>query len=313
MTRHVQFAILGAGGLLAILAPGLLQLRVRAGVQPAQIRSGPLHPVMHIPRAIFGGLVSEVLVQAGQHVEAGQLLLRFDAKELESRIAQLQQAARTAQATITISEIPPQARQYVFEVHPDTMQAEREYVDALAVLESAAEKDRAAAATRLQHASQERGLVRGRLAANMSSAASGEALRGFLEQTTRSIAEAQRLLQETGVRAPANAVVDLIEVHAGERLPPGAALAILVSDMDYSLELPIAAAEAARLHAGMKLKGRLEGKAQPVEALLETITAHKVPVIARENLQIGEESILKLRFHSAAPLRPGLLAAMELP
>src|ERR1019366_8427493 len=125
MTRRRQFAILGTALLRAIIAPGLFFIGMRAGVQARTVKTGSVYPVMSIPRARFAGAVREVLVQAGERVEAGQGLVRFEAAEA---------AVKGGNA---MAQIPHQVRQYLYEVHPNTVKAEREYVDALAALEQA--------------------------------------------------------------------------------------------------------------------------------------------------------------------------------
>ncbi len=304
MIRGTLLAILGAGTFLAMPAP-------------AAVLKAPLHPRMYVPRAQLGGLVSEVLVATGQHVKSGQLLVSFDAKELETRLAQLQLAARSAQAAMTsgnaMAQIPPQARQYIYDVHPETMKAEEEYVEALTASESATVQNRAAAAARLKKAAEERTLVRSRIAKRMAAASNGDDLQSFLEQTTHSIAETQKLLKDTGIRAPANAIVDLIEVRAGDRIRPGAPLAILVSAEEYALEFAVTAAEATTLREGMTLEVQLLGDAAKVRATIVSIATKKIPVIARDNLQTAEESLVRLSLHSTKALRAGLIATMELP
>lgn len=259
----------------------------------------------------------EVLVQTGERVEAGQVLVRFEAKELETRLMQLRKAAQAAEAAVkggsAMAQIPHQVRQYLYEVHPNTVKAEREYVDALAAFEQAPGADREAANIRLRHASQERMLVRRRLAALFAGSANGEDSRMYLAEIARNIAEVEKLLQDAEVRAPSNAVVDLLDARVGEKIQPGQPVAVLLSVGEYAVDLGVTGSELQRLHTGMALQGRIPGGSRQIEARIESISTRKLPVIARDNLRMAEEPVVHVRIVSAAPLRAGAIAAFELP
>jgi multidrug resistance efflux pump len=313
MTKTRLFAILCA---MAIVAPGLFFIRIRAGVRSPVAIKGFVNPVMTIPRARFGGTVREVLAKTGDRVERGQVLVRFEAGELEARLMQLRKAAQSAETALkggnAMAQIPNQVRQYLSEMHPDTVNAEREYVDALAVFDQAQGAFREAANIRLRHAAEGRTRVRRHLGKLFSGSANGEDSRMYQAEIARNITEVEKLLQDTEVRAPSNAVVDLLDAHAGEKIQPGQPVAVLVSVGEYSVDLGATEAELTRLHAGMTLKGRVEGSRR-IEARIESISMRKLPVIARENLQTAEEPVVRARIVSAVPLRAGSIARFELP
>ncbi len=317
MTRSRLFAILGAAGAGAIVVPGLFFIGMRASVRARTVKTGSVRPVLAIPRARLGGIVREVLVSTGERVEAGQVLVRLEAKELETRLMQLRQAAQAAEAAVkggdALAQIPNQVRQYLYEMHPDTMKAEREYVDALSALEHAQDADREAANVRLRHAAEERALVRRRLGKLFAGSANAGESREYSAEIARNIAEVEKLLQESEVRAPSRAVVDLLEAHAGDRIQPGQPVAVLVSAGEYSAELTVTETELKRLHEGMVLKGRLDENSRQVEGRIESISMRKLPVIARDNLQKAEEQVVRVRMVSATPLRAGAKAEFELP
>jgi hypothetical protein len=75
----------------------------------------------------------------------------------------------------------------------------------------------------------------------------------------------------------------------------------------------VAPAELARLHPGMLLRGRMDEGGARIEAKVESIAMRKLPVIARENLQVAEEPALRVRIRSAQPLRIGAMATLEFP
>ena len=317
MTRRRQFTVLGAACIAAIVVPGLFLIRMRAAVQRRPVKIGSIHPVMNIPRARLGGIVREVLVTNGQHVEAGQVLLRLEAKEWETRLQQLRKASQAAENAVkggdALSQIPNQVRQYLYEVHPDTVKAERDYVDALALFDKSAGASREAANFQLQRGSEQRILVRRRLGKLFNGSANSADSRVYLTEIARSIAEVEKVLRDAEVRAPSQAVVDLMEAHAGDRIQLGQPVAVLVSAGEYSVDFAVTETELKRLQASMALKGRLEENSQRIEGRIETITMRKLPVIARDNLQMAEEPVVRVRILSATALRAGSMAAFELP
>lgn len=303
MTRTRLITIVFAA---AIVVPGLFFIRMRAGVRTPSVKKGSINPVLTIPRARFGGTVREVLAKTGDHVESGQVLVRFEAGELETRLMQMRKASRAAEAAVkggtAMSQIPNQVRQYLYEMHPGTVNAEREYVDALAASDP----------SRLRRATEERMAVRRRLGRLFAGSANASDSRVYLAEIARNIAEVEKLLRDTEVRAASDAVVDLLDAHVGEKFQPGQPVAVLVSAGEYSVELGATEAELTRLHSGMSLKGRVEGGGT-IDAKIESIAMRKLPVIARDNLQAAEEPVVRLRIVSATPLRAGAVATFELP
>jgi HlyD family secretion protein len=59
----------------------------------------------------MGGQVEEILVEVGDQVQEGQLLIRLDSSELEDAVAQAEAALSTAQATLSQVEAGPRAEE----------------------------------------------------------------------------------------------------------------------------------------------------------------------------------------------------------
>ena len=253
----------------------------------------------------------------GDRVVAGQVLVRLDAHELGARLMQLRKAAQaveeSAKGGSALAQLPSQLQQYLTEMHPDTARADREYVEALAALEQAKDAEREAANVRVRRAAQERVKMRRSLGQLFSARANGDDPRFYLADISRSMKELERLLLETEVRAPSRAVVDLIDVHAGEEIQPGQPIAVLVSTEEYLVDLGTTADEMKRLHTGLALHGRLDGSGMPIDARIESISMRKIPVIARDSLRAAEEPVVRARIVSATLLRPGIVASFELP
>ena len=316
MTRRA--VVVGALCILAAsVVPGLSFLRMRAAIPSLSLRRGPVHPVLFLPHALLRGKVREVLAHAGDRVEQGAVLVRFDAKDLETRLLGLRRAAAAVEGVLrsgeSLARIPPQARQYLTELHPDTQRAEQEYVDALAASQRVPAIGHTAAKARLERAAEERIRVRRELGRMFSAAIPRAAWRPALQEINSTAGELEKLLKDTQVTAPEGATVDVLEVRAGDEVLPGQPVAVLVSANEYSMELKITAGESSRLHAGMLLSGRLDSGGARVEARVESLSMVKLPVIARDRLQVSEEPVLCVRIHSAKPLPPGSMATLELP
>jgi multidrug resistance efflux pump len=301
---------------IAILLLGWSAIRARDGRHPS-IKKGFIEPILTIPRTPIGGTLQEVLARTGDRVEPGQVLVRFEEQEMESRLIHLRQAAKVAEAAVesgsAMGRIPSQVREYLYETHPNTASAEREYVEALAAFEKAPTADRAAAEARLRRAALERTRVRKHLGELFSGGASDADSLAYLKEIERSIAEVEKLRQDAEVRSPSRATVDLLDVHAGEKLQPGQPIAILVSTGEYSVDLAVTKVDLTQLPIGVMLKGWMESSRKPIEARVESISMHKIPVIARVRLTEAEEPFVHARIQSRVPLRAGSVVSFELP
>ncbi len=312
-----KFTIIGASCLLVIAAASLVAVRVLTGVNSKFNKHASIHPLLSIPHARFGGIVSQVLAKAGDPVANGQILLRFEVKELELRLSHLRQAAKAAEAAVkggdAIAQIPNQARQYLYEMHPETMRAEREYVEALAAVEQAQGASLQSCKLRLASASEKRMSVRRRLAKLFAGSANGEDPGVYLTEITKSISDVEKLLQNAELRSSSVSIVELLDAQPGDRVEPGQPMAVLVSVREYSADIVVTAAELSRLHTGMVLEGRITGNGRPLQARIESITKRKLQVFARDNLQVTEEPVVRVQIDSAVRLPSGLQAQFQLP
>ena len=246
-----------------------------------------------------GGVVRQVIAKPGEPVEAGQILARFDAATLMERRGAL---AASLDSAGRLSKLPRAAAAVAVESHPDVIAVEDEYVRAAAAFEqgkaSRAELERAAAA-RME--------TRHRVAAAFGrSTASVSSTIATLESMLR---ELDRLIAEREVRAPAAGMVAILDLHPGDRVLPGGPVALLRVPGQYTCEfVPPGGVD---VEPGSTLRGRA-GNVR-VAAQVDKIVKRPVPSALREDRSIAEETIVRVRFSSAAPLAAGSVIRLELP
>jgi multidrug resistance efflux pump len=215
-----------AAGLLACGAVALSRLAAHGA------RRSPIEGVIE-PEAIpivspTGGRVRQILAHRGERVAAGQLLLVFEAEELDARLARVRSTLRAVpshllDATAALFErIPPNTMARLMRTDPEILAAEQEYADALAESERNAsptseKRLRRAEGTR-KRAYQLAGELRpGRLSVFRNLHDEGlETLRWL---------EAQRARFE--VRAPADGAIELLDLQVGSIVPPLSPVALL--------------------------------------------------------------------------------------
>ena len=277
----------------------------------------PLDPVVVAAGSAAGGTVREVLVRQGQRVGKGQLLVRFDARELEARREQLAMVLRAAESAIESNRvtagISAQVRRQLLESHPGVMDAEAEYAAALREFESADTSNRAGAKVRLDSAAAGRVEVRRTVGRAMASGGTSERFPSLLPRLRANIAEFDNLLRDAEVRAPADAEVDLLDVTPGQRIPPGHPVALLTLPQEYACEFAVPARAALRLKLGMASIGMLEPAHQRIEWRAESITRRTIPAAFREDRRVFEESVVRARVSWPQRLAAGTIASFELP
>jgi multidrug resistance efflux pump len=175
-----------------------------------------------------GGRIAEVLAQRGERVVAGQLLLRFESTELDSRLARAHSVLRTVpdhvveDATSFFERLPPATLVRLERTDPHRIAAEQEYSDALVELEHNAS---VAGQARLKRAEEQRKEAYRR--AGDWRAAGLSPLRNLQSEGLQTLhwLEVQRTRFE--IRAPADGVIEILNLKTGDAVPPMSRLALL--------------------------------------------------------------------------------------
>ncbi len=301
MTPRLQarFAI---GALAAAAAAGGVASLVRwpGGAFTRGVMAA-VEPATQIAFAKAGGTVSEVLARAGDRVRKEQPLVRFEAAALLGRRAEVAAALESAKG---LSTIPRPAIALAVDAHPDVLAAEEEYTRALSAFEQAPAEQRAALARAAAARTEARQRIGRSLAKSTADLSNTTAtLEDLLRELDRAIAERE-------VRAPADGIVDLLDLHPGDRIVPGAPAATVVIPGEYACEFTLPSA--AGLRPGTALRAVAAGRA-PVVARVERVSTRAIPSALRENRAAAEETVVRARFSLAAPLAPGAPVRLELP
>ncbi len=273
-----------------------------------------------------GGRVLEVLVDEGDAVAKGQVLVKFETEELQAELSESQH--RVARLTTMWEKLKAGPR--------------RQEIEIARQLLSAAEDGRKNA-----EASYKRGLEAGvpTLSAQeisdletayKTATATAEARRqelNLLEEGTRTedlaiarheLAEAedrvvrlQSQLDEGEVHAPSDAVVEAIDMEPGDLVPGGTPLATLVRADELWVRCFVPATMVTFVHVGDKVQVQVDSR--PDETFEgEVLRVNRVAEYTPRNVQTFEQRQdqvfgVKVRIHDKEDaLRPGMAAAVRL-
>lgn len=220
MRSAVVLAILGIAGVAAFLT------LPRGGAVTSSV--GRIEPEAVIAAATLGGRVKSVHAHRGQHVNVGDVLVRFEAEELDARLKRVHDVVALAPAGVIattssfIERVPPSTWASLLQTDPVRLDAEREYVDALAATER---EGTPAAVARLNRAKTLR----------VSAIRRADELRPqALTQLEKVRAEAESAMSWLGeqrerldVKSPVSGIVEVLDLKVGDSVLPGAAVALL--------------------------------------------------------------------------------------
>ncbi|MEG2803761.1 efflux RND transporter periplasmic adaptor subunit [Stenotrophomonas sp.] len=222
------------------------------------------------------GMVTEVLFEEGEHVEAGQILARLDGR------------AATASRDIAVSQLAAArklAQQY--EVQFDQAHREGQRATELATRKLVARQDAEQAIAKAAG-------LRAQLAAQRSTA----------EATRAQVEAAHVLLEQTVIRAPFAGVITSKAAQVGEIISPSAAggftrtgIATIVDMHSLEIEVDVGEAYISRIVPGMPARIRLNAYpeldlAGKVIAIIPTADRGKATVRARIGLDTSDPRIL---------------------
>lgn len=245
--------------------------------------------------SLMGGTLAEILAHPGEHVTAGQLLVRFESSELDSRLARVHSALRIVpehlveDAASLLERLPPDTVARVMRTDPQRIAAEQEYLDALAQLEAnrseASQKRLHRAENRRRQAYQRAGELRsGGLQA--LGKLQGEGLH------TLHWMDAQRDRLE--IRAPADGVVEILDLKAGDVVAPLSKVALLDLGGKFMVEARLPEHREKDVKPGMKIEiafsagNRVHGVVESVDSRELRVRVVNPPVAPKpgESVQV---------------------------
>jgi multidrug resistance efflux pump len=220
----------------------------------------------------MGGTIGKVFVHRGDHVVAGQLLLVFEAPELNARLARVRATLDAVPAGFVdgaaslFERIPPNTMARLMRTDPEILAAEKEYADALAERER---NPAPASRQRLTHAEGQRKQAHERAGELRPDRLS--ALRNLQNdgQETMRWLESQRARFE--VRAPTEGAIELLDLQAGAVVPPLSPLAL----MDVAGRFVVRARVRQSVKPGQRIEVALSGEKR-VTAVVDSSENHQL-------------------------------------
>lgn len=261
--------------------------------------------------SLMGGRVTEVLVEEGDSVRTGDVLVRFDGYLLDPQIKE--QQARVSQMRANLERVMTgPRREQVERARIQWEQAERERARQEALLKekvtSQAVYDRAVAeAQALNQAYEE--LRRG------SRSEDEQQARAQLEAEEGRLATLRRQLEETEVRAPANGIIQTLDLRPGDLIPANQPVATLLETDELWVRVFVPETELGHVKVGQAVDVHIDtfpGRAFPAHLTSVSERAEYTP----RNVQTAgqrEDQVfaVRLRIDPAPELKAGMTAAVR--
>ena len=261
--------------------------------------------------SLMGGRVSEVLVEEGDSVRAGETLVRFDRylldpqiKEQESRIAQMR-------ANLERVERGPR-REEIERARINYEHAEKERVRQETLLKQGvgiqATYDETAAAAEVAKQQWEE-LKRGSRSEDV------EAARAQLSAEENTLAMLHRQVEESEVKAPADGIIQTMDLRPGDMIAPNQPVAVLLESNELWVRVFIPETRLGEVRVG-----------QPVDISIDTyprrVFKSKVQSVSERaeytprNVQTPEQRedqvfAVRLRLDPAPELKAGMTATVR--
>jgi len=261
--------------------------------------------------SLMGGRVSEVLVEEGDSVRAGETLVRFDRylldpqiKEQESRIAQMR-------ANLERVERGPR-REEIERARINYEHAEKERVRQETLLKQGvgiqATYDETAAAAEVARQQWEE-LKRGSRSEDV------EAARAQLSAEENTLAMLHRQVEESEVKAPADGIIQTMDLRPGDMIAPNQPVAVLLESNELWVRVFVPETRLGEVRVG-----------QPVDISIDTyprrVFKSKVQSVSERaeytprNVQTPEQRedqvfAVRLRLDPAPELKAGMTATVR--
>ncbi len=299
-------------GAVLVMAAAIFVARRQAAPELSEW-VGVVEPVVALAISPTGGVVEEILVKEGERVRYGQVLLRFNTAGLERRRQELSSSAQALasadDARKSFAGLPGEIQNAMRDSHPDVLEAERDYLRALADFEAASAVNHDVAQQRLNAAAASRVNARRRvndiLMARPESAVDREGLLGSVRDQ---IAEMDHAIHAAEMRSEVDGVVDLVPVHANDRVLPGRPVVSIVVDRQYFSELSVPAAAKPE----GPCRATLLDNRQSIDCRVDKSEIRNIPAVLRGPGQAAEARVLRIRMSSSIPWHPGAKAQFDL-
>jgi multidrug resistance efflux pump len=295
--------------LIAIIFAWLVYRSVRG--EHERVYTGTIEARDAAIGSLMGGRIAEVLVEEGDSVQAGDVLVRFDRYLLDPQIKE--QHARVAQMRANFERVMTgPRREQVERARIEYEQAERERKRQESLLNSKVTSqaiyDRAAADAQARFQTYEE-LRRG------SRSEDEQQARAQLEAEEGRLAVLERQLAETEVRAPATGVIQTLDLRPGDLIPANAPVAMLLETDELWVRVFVPETELGRVKVGQPVEFHIDtfpDRAFPARVTSVSERAEYTP----RNVQTAEQRedqvfAVRLRIESAPELKAGMTAVVR--
>ena len=261
--------------------------------------------------SLMGGRVSKVLVEEGSAVKAGQPLVEFETDLIDLQMAQ--QRARIAQSRANLAKsIAGPRSEEIARARAASENAERERQRQQTLLASGIAGQQAydAAATAAKTAAETlREAERGNRPEDIAAA------RAQLDADERQLAYMQRQRQETTVVAPADGVIESMDLRPGDLVGANQPVAKMLEPDQLWVRVYVPEPELGRVHLGQKAaltvdtypKREFPGKIVEIRTQAEYTPRNVQTLDQRMDQVFG----VKVAIDRAPELRPGMAATVR--
>jgi multidrug resistance efflux pump len=297
---------------VVLLAGVFVWLVLRGGRADEHAYSGTIEARDARVGSLVGGRVLEVLVEEGDSVQAGQVLVRLEGDLLAAQVKE--QEARVAQARAALDRVVSGPRREQIErarIEWDRAEKERKRQESLLAQALTSDEAYDAAAAAAQSAFQAYEELR-----TGSRSEDERQARALWEEAQNRLAYLQRQLAETDVHSPARGVVQTIDLRPGDMVPANQGIVTILAPDELWVRVFVPETRLGRVRVG-----------QPVDVYIDTFPERAFParvasVSARaeytpRNVQTVEQRedqvfAVKLDIEQAPELKAGMTATVRL-
>lgn len=296
---------------LILIAGALAWLVLRGGDENNNAYTGTIEARDARLGSLVGGRVLDVLVEEGDSVQAGQLLVRLDGEMLASQVEE--QRARVAQAKANLDRVVSGPRREEIErarIEWDRAEKERKRQEALLAQDLTAAETYDAAAAVAQSAFQTYEELR-----KGSRSEDERQARGVYQEAQNAQSYLERQLKETEIHSPTDGVVQTLDLRPGDILLPNEGAISILDPHELWVRVFVPETRLGSVQVGQKAAVYIDTfpeRAFPAHVISISSRAEYTPrnvqtAEQREDLVFG----VKLDVDPAPELKPGMTATVR--
>jgi HlyD family secretion protein len=297
--------------LAALAGGGAVWMRARSREKPLLL-SGSIEARDVEVGSLMGGRIAEVLVDEGARVSRDQPIVRFETDLIDLQIAQQDARAAQSRANLEKAQRGPRTEE-IARARAAAENAERERLRQKSLLEHGivGQQSYDAAATQSTTAAETlRELVRGSRPEDVAAA------RAALDADERQLAYLRRQRQEALVRAPADGVIESINLRPGDLVEPNQPVARMLEPSQLWVRVYVPEPQLGRVRVGQGASLTVDtfprreffGRVVEIRTQAEYTPRNVQTLDQRMDQVFG----VKVAIDPAPELRPGMAATVRL-